>query len=78
LHGGADVVRQGPKLDLLIELRDCTLVLSDLEPELGIGVIENVLPRIEAAIAWLAQPRCISSLSCPADASDGVPLTLSE
>jgi hypothetical protein len=61
LRVGVNVVRIGPELGQLIELRDCLASLWDIEPELDIGVVENVQPRIEAAIAWLAQLRCVSS-----------------
>jgi hypothetical protein len=62
LHVGAGVVRHGPRLDYLIELRACLATLWDIEPELdSIGVVEHVQPRVEAVIAWLAQPRCVSS-----------------
>jgi hypothetical protein len=65
LHVGASVVRNGPELGQLVELRECLVSLRVIEPELDIGVVEDVRPRIEAAIAWLARPHCVSSLPAP-------------
>jgi hypothetical protein len=63
LVGIAARMRTGPELRHLIDLRR----IAALVPLLAMdeGALEQVLPRIKAALVWLAKPRRVAPVSEP-------------